>query len=62
MCVSMKLGWQNGGREQVLKAWVELVDVFPGTGKGVGCRVVLDDPSLQAAHKVEIFETDEQRG
>ena len=57
----MKLGRQNGGREQALKTWVELVDVFSGTGKGVCCRVVLDDPSLQATHKVETFETDEQR-
>ena len=60
--VSMKLMWQNGWREQALKTWAELVDVFPGTGKGVGCRVLLDDSPLQATHKVEIFEIDEQRG
>ena len=57
-----KLGWQNGWRKQALKTWVELVGVFPGTGKDVGCHVLLDDSSLQATHKVEILETDEQRG
>ena len=54
----MKFGWRNGGHGQALKTWVELIDVFPGTGKGVCCRVLLDDPSLQATHKAEVFETD----
>ena len=56
----MKLGWQNRGREQAPKLWVELVDVFPGTGKGVCCPILLDDPSQQATYKVEIFKMDEQ--
>ena len=58
----MKLGWQNGAHEQALKMWVELIDAIPGTGKGVCCHVLVGDPSLQATHKAEIFETDEQRG